>query len=76
MAEPKVRQRQVTVTREVRPSRSRVYQPPPSKAVPFVRRRGQWLAEVGFCEGEHVKVEVEPGRLVLTPAPEAGAADG
>lgn len=35
--------------------------------VPFLRLRGRWLEHAGFREGDQVQVEVEEGRLVITP---------
>lgn len=60
-------QRQLTVSRLIRPSRSEKYPKPRETHVPFVRMEGYWLQRVGFEIGGKVQVEVEPGRLVLTP---------
>lgn len=38
-----------------------------ARQVPFLRMRGLWLEAAGFRRGERVRVEVERGRLVLTP---------
>ena len=59
--------RELTVSRLARPSRAKTLYRPPSKEVPFVRMRGNWLEEAGFRIGGKICVQVEPGRLVLTP---------
>jgi len=41
---------------------------PPERLVPFLRLRGRWLEELGFERGGKVRLEAEPGRLVLTLA--------
>jgi hypothetical protein len=33
--------------------------------MPFLRLRGRWLDAAGFAIGANVRVQVEPGRLVL-----------
>ncbi len=38
--------------------------------VPFLRLSGQWMVAAGFEIGERVRVEVEHGRLVVTPLDE------
>ena len=41
-------------------------------SVPLVRCSGDWLARLGFTEGERIAVTAEPGRIVLSlPAPTA-----
>lgn len=37
--------------------------------VPFLRVRGQWLAQFGFERGARVLIAAEQGRLVVTLAP-------
>ena len=37
------------------------------QVVPFIRLRGRWLEQAGFRTGQNVKVEIQPGCLVLTP---------
>ena len=68
MAEPLVKERQLTVStlREPRPPRN-LYNPRPDRMVPFLRLRGRWLEELGFEPGVKVRVEVSPERLVITP---------
>lgn len=39
----------------------------PDGPVPFVMLRGRWLAQMGFCVGTEVKVEVVEGRIVIAP---------
>jgi len=34
--------------------------------VPWIQMRGRWLNEAGFAIGTKVRVQVKPGRLVLT----------
>ena len=69
-------ERRLTVSRLCEPRRTRsVHRHRPDRVVPFLRLRGRWLEELGFEAGETVRVETAPGRLVITPAPEAGAAD-
>jgi len=77
VAEPLVKERRLTVStlREERPSRY-LQAPKPDRVVPFLRMRGRWLEELGFEAGVKVRVETSPGRLVLTPAVAAEAADG
>lgn len=60
-------QRQLTVSRLLRSSRAQSYPRPPERQVPFVRMEGNWLEEAGFRIGEKIRIQVEPGRLVLTP---------
>ncbi len=33
--------------------------------MPFLRLQGRWLDAAGFAIGANVRVQVEPGRLVL-----------
>ena len=40
------------------------------RVVPYLRMRGRWLARLGFGIGTKLRVEAEPGRLVLTALPE------
>lgn len=49
--------------------------PAAQRLVPFLRMRGAWLEAAGFHRGERVRVEVEPGRLVLTPLESADQDD-
>ena len=42
------------------------YMPP---KVPYIRMRGKWLRRLGFRIGSRIRVQAEPGRLVLTAAP-------
>ncbi len=34
--------------------------------VPEIRLEGRWLEEVGFKEGERVKIQVEQNKLTIT----------
>jgi len=36
-------------------------------SVPMIRLRGRWLMLAGFREGDALRIEVEEGRLILTP---------
>jgi len=49
--------------------------PAAQRLVPFLRMRGAWLEAAGFHRGERVRVEVERGRLVLTPLESADQDD-
>ena len=40
------------------------------RAVPMIRMRGQWLAQLGFTADARIAVSEERGRLVLTLATE------
>jgi hypothetical protein len=62
------RERQLTVSRTYQPRRPRVYTSRPDVRVPYLRFNGLWLAEAGFPIGSKVHVQVEEGRLVVTPA--------
>ncbi|WP_232477833.1 SymE family type I addiction module toxin [Caballeronia calidae] len=42
------------------------YQPP--TLYPWLKLSGRWLEQAGFQAGQSVKVEVQHGRLVITPA--------
>ncbi len=37
------------------------------RTVPFLRFSGDWLHAAGFRQGEKVNIQVENGRLVITP---------
>ena len=52
------------------PRRSRAQEP-----VPFLRLSGRWLEAAGFAIGAKVRVQVNPDRLVVTPASSAEVAD-
>lgn len=43
------------------------------KVVPYLRLRGQWLAQLGFKPKTRIYIAVEPGRLVITAADPAAA---
>jgi len=43
------------------------------RVVPYLRMRGRWLDRLGFGIGTKLRVEAEPGRLVLTALPGPGA---
>lgn len=38
----------------------------PYVSVPYIRLKGQWLAEAGFHRSHQVRVEISHGRLVIT----------
>lgn len=61
----------LTVSRTYQPRapRSR-FEPAREQVVPFLRLGGLWLEDAGFPIGSRVRVEVEAGRLVVTPASE------
>lgn len=61
-------ERQLTVSHTHQPRRPRRYTPYPGVRVPYLRFNGLWLAEAGFPIGSKVRVQVEEGRLVVTPA--------
>jgi hypothetical protein len=48
---------------------SRYYTEALRKERPYLRLKGKWLAQAGFESGTYVRVEVEQGRLVITPLP-------
>jgi len=41
----------------------------PPQVMPLIRISGKWLDRLGFPIGSKLRVEAEPGRLVLTAAP-------
>jgi Toxin SymE, type I toxin-antitoxin system len=55
-------------------SRRRFDRRPPDRYVPLLRIAAGWLAACGFDSGQRVRVQVEPGRLVLTPSASADPA--
>ena len=61
-------ERRLTVSHTHQPRRPRRYTPYPGVYVPYLRFNGLWLAEAGFPIGSKVRVQVEQGRLVVTPA--------
>lgn len=40
-----------------------------TQVVPVLRLLGLWLGQAGFSPGQRVSVQVEAGRIVITPAP-------
>lgn len=44
------------------------------KVVPYLRLRGQWLAQLGFTPKTRIYIAAEPGRLVITATDPATAA--
>ena len=42
-------------------------------AMPWIRIRGQWLTAAGFDVQAKVRIQVEQGRLILTPEPTSAA---
>lgn len=36
------------------------------KTTPTIMLKGQWLSELGFDEGDHIKVDCENGKLTIT----------
>lgn len=43
--------------------------------MPFLRLQGRWFGRAGFAVGANVRVQVEPGRLVLEVIEPQSAAD-
>lgn len=41
--------------------------PEPNPTTPFIRLRGLWLEQAGFDVQTRVRIQVEQGRLILTP---------
>jgi toxic protein SymE len=39
----------------------------PTPLYPWIKLAGRWLEQAGFEAGQHVRVQVEHGRLVITP---------
>lgn len=61
-------ERQLTISTLCEPRAPRYAGGPAmERRVPFLRMRGAWLDAAGFHRGERVRVEVERGRLVVTP---------
>jgi hypothetical protein len=54
--------RQLKVSYQSAPSQQPYRVLPP---MPFLRLQGRWLDAAGFAIGANVRVQVEPGRLVL-----------
>lgn len=61
-----MKDRCLTLSRVLRDRASRDGYAPPS-VVPSLRVQGRWLERAGFRAGARVQVEVQPGRLVVTP---------
>ena len=40
------------------------------REIPSIRLQGQWLQQFGFDIGNHVNVECQGGRLIITKADE------
>jgi toxic protein SymE len=40
----------------------------PAPLYPWIKLAGRWLEQAGFEAGQSVRVQVEHGRLVITPA--------
>ncbi|MEM5370072.1 SymE family type I addiction module toxin [Paraburkholderia azotifigens] len=61
-------ERHVTIQQSLRYRRfsSRPRRPPPLYT--WLKFSGRWLELAGFEAGQHVRVEVEHGRLIITPA--------
>ena len=38
--------------------------------VPEIRLEGKWLEQSGFKQGMHIRVEMEAGKITITPSPE------
>lgn len=62
--------RRLTLTRALRDRRSQDRYVRPTE-VPLLRVQGKWMEQAGFKVGARVRVEVQPGRLIVTPE-EAG----
>lgn len=59
--------RTLTLSSAVRDRKSRAGEYGGQTQVPFLRVQGKWLAAAGFQVGDRVRVEVQPGRLIVTP---------
>jgi hypothetical protein len=57
--------RKLTLTRAIRDRKSHYGYVRPTE-VPLLRVQGKWMEQAGFHIGNRVRVEVQPGRLVLT----------
>ncbi|MCB1035181.1 MAG: SymE family type I addiction module toxin [Acidobacteria bacterium] len=69
-------ERKLTVSRTFRELSGRKrWQLPAVREVPFLRMKGDWLGVAGFPVGSKVRVQVEPGRLVIEPVSSEGAGD-
>ena len=40
--------------------------------VPEIRLEGKWLAELGFVAGEHIQIEQQERKLIITPNKDGG----
>lgn len=40
--------------------------------VPEIRLEGKWLAELGFQQGEHVQIEQQTEKLIITLIKQSG----
>ena len=44
------------------------------KSTPTITLKGQWLRELDFLEGDHIKVHCTRGKITITKSVEAGDA--
>jgi len=60
----------ISAVRQPRPLRSvtDLYLPPPDfPPAPGIRLAGRWLEQAGFAIAGRVRIQVEDGRLIITP---------
>ncbi|WP_328821576.1 SymE family type I addiction module toxin [Paraburkholderia domus] len=68
-----VTQRVLTISSQRRPRPMKTFAPdhvkfyPDLPPAPWIRLSGRWLQAAGFEISERIRVEVEHGRLVITP---------
>jgi len=67
-----VRERIITIARQQRPRPIRDVQDfcrprPDLPPVPWIRLAGRWLEHAGFAIDARVRIQIENGRLVITP---------
>jgi toxic protein SymE len=55
--------RHQALTRYLKPGAQR-HEPP---LVPWLKLSGKWLEQAGFDPGQRARIEVQHGRLVITP---------
>ncbi|WP_328822382.1 SymE family type I addiction module toxin [Paraburkholderia nemoris] len=69
-----VTQRVLTISSQRRPRPMKTFAPdhvkffPDLPPAPWIRLSGRWLEQAGFEISGRIRVEVERGRLVITPA--------
>jgi toxic protein SymE len=66
-------QRILTISSQRRPRPMKTYTPahheffPDLRPAPWIRLSGKWLEEAGFEIGGRIRVDIQHGRLVITP---------